>query len=211
MRHYTLFLVLVLAVLSGYGQSFNLEQLLREERLQGFGRPFEVAAGAAKKHVITCTDGMAWIKGITFSTGTIEVDLRGRDGFQQSFIGIAFHGVDTATLDVLYFRPFNFRAEDPVRKIHAVQYMSLPGFDWQVLRNERNGIYEKAVNPAPAATDWFHARIVVGEKQIQVYVNNAREPSLTVDKLNDRKDGLIGLWANGGQPADFANLVIKKG
>ena len=203
--------IVLAAVLSGYGQSFDLQQLLKDKKLQGYGKPFEVQTAESKKKAITCLDGMAWIKDVNFSTGTIEVDLRGRDGFQQSFIGIAFHGMDTATLDVLYFRPFNFRAEDPVRKIHAVQYMSLPDFDWSRLRNERNGIYEKAVTPAPAATDWFHARIVVGEKQIQVYVNDAKEPSLTVDKLNDRKDGMLGLWANGGQPADFANLVIKKG
>src|SRR6185436_16195371 len=109
MRQHALSIILILAaVLSGYGQSFNLEQLLKEQKLQGFGRPFELAMGASKQHVITCTDGMAWIKGLNFSTGTIEVDLRGRDGFQESFIGIAFHGVDTAELDVVYFRPFNF-------------------------------------------------------------------------------------------------------
>ena len=211
MRHQTLSLVLILtAVLSGYGQSFNLQQLLKDNKLEITGKPFEIAADASKKNAVTCPDGRAWIKGVNFSTGTIEVDLRGRDGFQQSFLGIAFHGVDSTTFDCVYFRPFNFRAEDPVRKIHAVQYMSLPDYDWNRLRKEHNGIYEKAVTPAPAATDWFHARIVVGERQIQVYVNDAKEPSLTVDKLNDRKDGLFGIWANGGQPGDFANLVVKR-
>jgi len=33
--------------------------------------------------------------------------------------------------------------------------------------------------------------------------------SLKVNKLNDRKDGLIGLW-NYGLEGDFANLSIKK-
>lgn len=210
MKHQTLSIILVLAALSGYGQSFNLQQLLKENKFEFMGKPFEIATGESKKQAITSPRGHTWIKGINFSTGTIEIDLRGRDGFQQSFIGIAFHGVDSTTYDCVYFRPFNFRAEDPVRKIHAVQYMSLPDYDWDRLRKERNGIYEKAVTPAPAATDWFHARIVVGERQIQVYVDDAREPSLTVDKLNDRKDGLFGLWASGGQPAEFANLVIKK-
>lgn len=210
MKRNTLSIVILwMTVLSGYGQSFNLQELLKDKKLQGFGRPFEVLAGESKK-AIRCEDGMAWIEGVNFATGTIEVDLRGRDVFQRSFIGIAFHGVDTAKVDVVYFRPFNFRAEDPERKIHAVQYMSLPDYDWERLRKERNGVYEKGITPAPAATEWFHARIVVGEKQILVYVNGAKDPALTVDKLNDHKDGLIGLWANGGQPADFANLVIKK-
>jgi hypothetical protein len=210
MKRNTLSIVIVLtAMLSGYGQSFDLQQLLKDNKLQGFGRPFEVLAGESKK-AIRCDDGTAWIKGVNFSTGTIEVDLRGRDVFQQSFVGIGFHGEDAAKVDVVYFRPFNFRAADPVRKIHAVQYMSLPDYDWSRLRKEHEGVYEKEINPPPAATEWFHARIVVGEKQIQVYVNGAKDPALTVDKLNDRKDGMIGLWANGGQPADFANLVIRK-
>src|SRR5690606_30300882 len=122
--------------------------------------------------------------------------------------GIAFHGLDTMHTDIIYFRPFNFHAEDPVRKIHAVQYVSAPDYSWYKLRTEKNGIYEKAVNPAPLATDWFRAKIVVDDKTINVYVNDATTPSLTVEKLNDRKTGKIGLW-NEGLPGDFANLTIR--
>ena len=52
-------------------------------------------------------------------------------------------------------------------------------------------------------------RIVVEDTQIKVYVNNASTPSLTVDKLNTRKSGLIGL-SNEGLEGDFANLTITK-
>jgi len=48
------------------------------------------------------------VKGVEFSNGTIELDIRGKDLFQQSFVGIAFHGVDNETYDGIYFRPFNF-------------------------------------------------------------------------------------------------------
>ena len=153
--------------------------------------------------------GITWLKDVKFSTGTIEIDLRGKDVMQRSFIGVAFHGVDTTTHDVVYFRPFNFRSSDPIRKIHAVQYVSHPDFPWHKLREEKNGIYEKGIDPPPAATDWFHARIVVDTKQIKVFVNNASEPSLTVDKLNNRQDGLIGLW-NEGLNGDFANLTLTR-
>ncbi|HEY5826436.1 MAG TPA: family 16 glycoside hydrolase, partial [Cyclobacteriaceae bacterium] len=82
-------------------------------------------------------------------------------------------------------------------------------YPWDRLRKERNGIYEKAIDPPPVATDWFHARIEVSEKQIKVFVNGAKTPSLVVDKLNDRKDGMIGLW-NEGENGEFANLTIKQ-
>jgi hypothetical protein len=70
-------------------------------------------------------------------------------------------------------------------------------------------MYEKGIEPAPSPTEWFHTRIVVGEEEINVYVNYASKPSLTVTKLNNRKDGLIGFW-NGGLDGDFANLSITK-
>lgn len=208
MKRIILFILLLAVALSGRGQSFDLQQLLKEKKLVVLSRAVELLTDGSKKGLAS-TNGIVWLKGVDFATGTVEVDLRGKDVFQQSFLGIAFHGVDTVTYDMVYFRPFNFRSDDPVRKIHAVQYASAPDYHWDRLRREKNGIYEKAVNPAPAATDWFHARIVIGKDQINVYVNDAREPSLTADKLNDRQNGLIGLWAQ-GLPCDFANLMIRK-
>ena len=87
-------------------------------------------------------DGVAWIKGKAFSQGAIEFNLRGKDVLQRSFVGIAFHGVNDTTYEVIYFRPFNFRATDPLRKSHAVQYTALPKYDWFSLRASFPGQYE---------------------------------------------------------------------
>jgi hypothetical protein len=201
--------IFVASVTSSFAQktSYDLQQLLKENQLTAYkGNVVSLTDG--EKKAISMT-GLAYLKDVTFSTGRIDVDLRGKDIFQKSFIGIAFHGVDTTTTDIVYFRPFNFRSTDPVRKIHAVQYVSEPEFPWHKLREEKNGVYEKAVDPAPAASDWFHATIVVDETQIRVYVNNAVNPSLTVNKLNSRRNGKIGLW-NNGLEGDFANLTISK-
>jgi hypothetical protein len=188
-------------------QSFNLNQLLKDNKLSSFGqKPSSLEEG--NKQGVSAS-GIVWLKDVHFTKGTIEVDLRGRNVPQQSFIGIAFHGIDTTTYDAVYFRPFNFRSDDPVRKIHAVQYISEPDYPWERLRKERNGIYEKGIEPPPVPTDWFHAKIVVSDTDIKVYVNNNANPSLTVQKLNDRKDGLIGLW-DVALPGDFANLVITE-
>jgi hypothetical protein len=212
MKKSNCFLTLVFAAItitaSAQKQSFDLQLMLKEKKLIAYGRNVVPRTDGDKKGI--SLRGVVWLKDVTFSTGTIEVDLRGKDVLQKSFIGIAFHGVDTVTSDVVYFRPFNFRSEDPVRRIHAVQYVSEPEFPWHKLREEKNGIYEKGIEPPPAATDWFHARIEVGQKEIKVFVNNESEPSLTVNKLNDRKDGLIGLWNQGGLDGDFANLTITK-
>ncbi|MGD0340933.1 MAG: family 16 glycoside hydrolase [Bacteroidales bacterium] len=153
-------------------------------------------------------DGIAWLKGIEFSNGTIELDIKGKNVFQQSFIGVAFHGVDNKTLDAVYFRPFNFQSTDPVHKIHAVQYVSHPENTWNLLREKQNGKYEKAVIPAPDGDEWFHAKIVIHYPRVTVYVNGNTEPSLSIDQLNNRKTGKIGLWVGNNSDGDFANLQL---
>jgi hypothetical protein len=199
----------VLCVSNGAAQTFDLAKDLKEKKLIPV-RPNKVSVSDESKHSVSVL-GIAWLKDVTFTEGTIELDIRGNDGMQQTFPGIVFHGVDTTTHDVVYFRPFNFQSADPVRKIHAVQYVSHPDFPWNVLRETKNGQYEKAVTPAPGPNDWFHATIVVKGKEINVYMNDSKVPSLTVTKLNDRTTGKIGLWCDGSvRPGEFANLVIRK-
>ena len=188
-------------------RTFDLQQLLKEKKLITHGQNIIPITDGGRKAISQV--GIAWIKDVTFSEGTIEIDLRGRDVLQKSFIGIVFHAVDTSEYDIVYFRPFNFLSTDPIRKIHAVQYATHPEFPWYRLREEKNGIYEKAVTPAPPPQDWFHARIVIKGTDINVYVNNSPTPSLTVQKLNARKSGKIGI-SNEGLEGEFANLVIRK-
>jgi hypothetical protein len=197
--------ILICATLNA--QSYDLQRMLKENKLITLeGSIVSITDG--DKHAISA-NGIIWLKDVNFSTGTIDIDLRGKDVPQESFLGVVFHGIDTTTHDIVYFRPFNFQSTDSVRKIHAVQYVSHPNYPWYTLREERNGIYEKGIDPAPKAEAWFHATVVVDDKTIRVYVNHAKTPSLTVTKLNDRKDGLIGLF-NVGLNGEFANLVIKR-
>src|SRR5262245_20437848 len=81
---------------------------------------------------------------IEFTNGVIEFDALGQSGPPQSnFLGVAFRVVDDETHDAVYFRPFNFRAEDAARTARAVQYISHPTHRWQVLRADKPGQYEK--------------------------------------------------------------------
>ena len=153
-------------------------------------------------------DGVAYLRGTEFGNGTIEVDIRGKDVQGQSFVGIAFHGVDSTTYDAIYFRPFNFKTTDPARHSHAVQYISHPTYTWQKLRAERPGSFEQPVSPAPDPNAWFHVRVVVASPKVSVFVGDAKQPSLVVDQLNDRTKGLVGLWVGNGSGGDFADLKI---
>lgn len=153
-------------------------------------------------------DGIAWLDGVNFSNGVIEFDVRGRDVFQKSFVGVAFHGANDSTFDAVYFRPFNFHATDSVRRIHAVQYVSLPEFTWKKLREERNGIFEKSLENPPNPNGWFHVKVVVQFPRVEVFVDNRKQASLSIVQLSKRATGRIGLYVADASNGDFANLVI---
>ena len=118
--------------------------------------------------------------------------------------------VDGNTHDAVYFRPFNFRATDPARHNHAVQYVSHPKWPWQVLRSQHPDQYEKAIVPEPDGDEWFHARVVVERPNVTVFVNGAAAPSLAVKELSDRTRGSVGLWVGDGSGGHFANLRVAR-
>nr|WP_294941375.1 hypothetical protein [uncultured Mucilaginibacter sp.] len=192
--------------------SYNLQTLLAEKKFDVYNRDISTINDGNKTGVKLSArenDGVAWIRGVAFSNGIIELDIKGKDILQQSFLGIAFHGAEAEnTADVIYFRPFNFRAADPVRKIHAVQYVSLPNYDWELLRQKFNGQYEKGIEPAPKADEWFHAKIVVAYPLVSVFVNGNTQPSLEVKMLSTNKTGKLGLWVGNNSDGEFANLVL---
>lgn len=153
-------------------------------------------------------DGLLWLNGSDFKNGTIEFDIKGKNILQQSFVGLAFHGLNDSTFDAVYFRPFNFKNSE--RNSHSVQYISMPEYDWQVLRNAFPGKYENTIDPVPdPVDDWFHAKIVLNFPTIKVFVNNSDKASLEVDQISARKNGKIAFWVGNGSEGWFKNLKIS--
>ena len=97
-------------------------------------------------------EGPAYLPGIEFANGTIELDMKGKDVQGASFIGVAFHGIDGTTYDAIYFRPFNFKTDDKARVLRAVQYISHPAHPWQKLRAEQPGQYKSRSHPCRIRT-----------------------------------------------------------
>ncbi len=153
--------------------------------------------------------GLMILKDADFSNGTIECDIKGSSKMQQSFVGIAFHGQDLTHYEAIYFRPFNFNSDDATRRSHAVQYISSPDYGWEKLRNEFPGKYENKIATPPGADDWFHAKIIVEGKTISVFVNDEKQPSLQVERLNSSSNGGIALWVGNNSGGSFANLKIE--
>ena len=141
-----------------------------------------------------------------FKQGKIEALVRGKDIFQGSFAGLAFHAQSDSIFDLVYCRPFNFQTSDSLRRIHMIQYAYFPKLDWQVLRVRYNGIYEKGIANPPKADEWFKLTLDVDEKQVKAYINDSNTPTLVVEKLNQISTGKVGIF---GLNADFKSIKIE--
>jgi hypothetical protein len=190
----------------------DLAALARAGTLRADTRQVSALADGAKEGAhLSAAEGedVAWLDGIEFATGTLEVDVRGKNVFQQSFLGLAFGGANDSTFEAVYLRPFNFRATDPVRKDHAVQYVYQPTHPWARLRSEQPGVFEKPVEPAPDPNDWVHLRIRVEPSRVLVYVGEGAEPDLVVARLGGGSGRRLGLWVGNNSGGDFAKLEIS--
>jgi len=154
--------------------------------------------------------GLALVDGMKFTTGVIEIDLQGKNVRGRSFLGVAFNVADEKTFEAIYFRPFNFKADGEFKN-RAVQYIAWPDNTWEKLRKSQSGKFEGPISPLPDPDMWFHARIEVGDKQVRVYVNQAKEPCLTVDRLTESgKPRQVGLFVDSADGL-YANLKITPG
>jgi hypothetical protein len=191
----------------------DLSALFRANKLTTVNRTGSIINTADRKNVLHLdakeNAGIIWVNDIEFSEGTIEFDVKGKNILQKSFVGIAFHGTNDSTYDAVYFRPFNFKSSEKERRDHSVQYISLPKFDWPVLRKDSTGIYEKPINPSPEPEEWLHARIIIENQTVKVFVNQNEEPSLVVKQLSGQKKGKVGFWVGHESEGDFAGLKIK--
>ncbi|SEA55862.1 hypothetical protein SAMN05192529_1284 [Arachidicoccus rhizosphaerae] len=154
--------------------------------------------------------GIAWIKDIDFSFGTIEFDIKGKNIPQECFIGLAYHGLNDSTYDAIYFRPFNFNAKDTLSHSHAIQYISMPKYDWYNLRKTFKGIFENSLNQNIDPDAWFHVKINLTAGHTSVYVNNNPAPCLTLRPLNKNSHGKLGFWVGNGSDGYFSNVYLEK-
>ena len=150
--------------------------------------------------------------------GVIEVDFAAEDNGEagadvRGFAGLSFHvSPDEQQWDAIYLRMTNGRLARPTpgepRIQRAIQYISLPGWDWPVSREKAPGQYEKGANIAPRT--WNHLRIELDGNQARAYVNHEAEPALVVKDLKrTNQGGAVGLWVGDGTAAYFRNLVVS--
>jgi hypothetical protein len=191
-------------------QSIDLAAALSSARLRAVNRDVTPLQGDRRGIHVDAKEGpgVVWIEGTDIGDGTIEADVRGKDVMQQSFVGIAFHRKDDKTYEAVYLRPFNFRAKEPDRHQHAVQYISVPDYDWPRLRKEFPEEFENPVDASLSPTEWVHLRIIINGGAVQVYAGKVQSPTLEVRRLGSTNRGTVGLWVGNNSEGDFADVRI---
>jgi hypothetical protein len=206
-----LFAAVLLSTLA-FATDYDLGDLAKSKSIELFNRTFDqTKANATGVVYLNPADdyGVAWISGLDFSNGTIELEIKGQNGPGRSFVGVAFHGQDNKTFDAVYLRPFNFQAAEADHRGHSIQYISLPDHDWSDLRKTHPGKYEAALNPAPQPDSWVKLKVVVEGKRVSAFVNNADKPALSIERLSDRHEGKLGLWVGNDSDGWFRDLKIS--
>ncbi|USQ95222.1 LamG domain-containing protein [Caulobacter sp. RL271] len=141
----------------------------------------------------------AWISGAPSPTASATA---------RGFVGVAFRVRDEAKLEAIYLRPTNGRADDQLRRNHAVQYISHPDYPWERLRAEAPAKYETYVDLEPGR--WTHVRIVVAGAMARLHVDGAQQPTLIVGDLKHGPDtkGAVALWVGPGTLSHFSDVRV---
>lgn len=145
---------------------------------------------------MTLNEGVATLGEGTFAQGQIDFDIKPL-GYSDAGIIFRRRGDDDGEFVYVRANPDCPAAQDCVQ--YAPVTHGLMGWN----------IYPNYQASAPInATGWNHLTIRVAGDRMQVFVNHAAEPVLTVPRL-------LGLTSQGGialkGPAVYANLIVRSG
>ena len=204
--------ILSLISIQSFGQEqINLADKFQNNKIKAVNRIISLYGDSPDTVEMNAKDddGFGILEDIEFDKGIIEVELLGENNPGKSFIGIAFNIQNDSTFEAVYFRPFNFVAEEQIRKDHMVQYIFHPEFSWRKLRDERTGEFENEISDPPNPNDWFKAIIMISDTKVEVYINEISKPVLSVDRLTSTKSNKISIWTGFGSSGRFRNLVLR--
>lgn len=160
------------------------------------------------EEVLSLRSGSALRRDVRFSEGTIQFELLPTD--RRTFLGLVFRVESGDVMEDVYFRLHKSLLPD------AIQYSPDYGGhgQWQ--------LYHGADATAAARYvpgEWQRVRIEVSGSAAAVFVGDAREPQLVVDRLRSgAREGGIGFWGNypgasGDDPptALLRNVIVRHG
>lgn len=114
------FILVIVTCHTGFGQEINLSEHLNSNNIKVVNRQISEYEIDGVELDAKEGDGLAILKDVNFKSGTIYFEIKGENAPGRSFVGLAFNVQNDSTYEAIYFRPFNFYAEEPSRRSHMV-------------------------------------------------------------------------------------------
>jgi hypothetical protein len=181
---------------------------LEKESLMSVNREVAVEGGSISLNAAE-GDGMAILKSISFKGGTVQLDIKGEDNPGKSFVGLAFNIQNDSTYEAIYFRPFNFRSGEKIRRQHGIQYIFSPDYSWERLRTEKEGQFEAEFVGPPSPNDWFSVSIKITSGNVVVKDVKSGKTLMRAERLANGLSDKLALWVGNNSNGEFRNLMIK--
>jgi hypothetical protein len=146
--------------------------------------------------------GLAWVEGLRFSTGKIDLNVAAT----PQDVGIAFHVRNEREFEAVCFH-IGDEARDESESQHVIiRYIST----WP----DRNVSQEARFDlPYSRSGEWFKARISISKQIVAVFIDGDNLPALSVDAPGGGEIyGSAGLWIGPGSSAlvtDFRIHVVR--
>lgn len=141
--------------------------------------------------------GLATVKNLNFSNGTIEFDAEPADASAVPFVSVYFRYQDKNESECFYLRvgrEHNLKRNDAVQYAPFIKAVNI----WDMLPHYQGPAHLNN-------SDWNHIKLVISGMQMRAYVNNIFQPTLQIPYLEgNSKKGSIAFEGF----ATFANLVI---
>lgn len=134
-----------------------------------------------------------------FRNGIIECDVA-----VKNYGGLAFHiSEDGSEAEIVQLRFLNTK-KDRNKKVLTYFLHKHWHTGWRELRKESPGKYD--VETKLVKDKWVHLKLVVQDKKLDVFVDNASEPALSVTRLGKLEEGGVGVF---GEDARFADFTVS--
>jgi len=150
------------------------------------------------KTSLLLNDASATLNGISFINGVIEYDVAFTE--QRNFVGIKFRQQDSENAEEFYIRPH--QSGNPDANQYTPVFNGLAA--WQLYHHGFAGKVSYNFD------GWNHIKIVVADKQGEVYINDMHKPAFTIKEfLRPSTTGSIS-FSSAMADAYIANISIVK-
>jgi hypothetical protein len=147
--------------------------------------------------------GFAYLDGVQFTNGVIEVDVAVPDVDARSYPGIIFRVQSEGDYERVYLRPHRAPLYPD-----AIQYTPVMNgiAGWQLY----NGEGLTAATEVPEG-EWVRLRLEVGGEQARLYLGESNEPALVIDHLRHGvSTGSVGVMGPVDGTAYFSNFTYRQ-